>query len=371
MIYNIYPKKDSTIYERYNTINTGIDSILEVSKQLLLSESITYPVNSRILMQFDYADLEPLTDAGYDLSAASYSLKLYSVEQRELPVSFTIEVNAVSGSWEMGLGRYDYANRLTSGVSWTYRDLESPTGIKWLYTSFEPGSTGSYSLFPGGGTWYTGSALIATKSISFNEHLDLDIDVSSIITNHLNSTIPNDGILIRRTTADESSSRDSMTMQYFSSDTNTIYLPYLQARIDDATFNTGSLQGLNSSDENVVYFKNLNASYKPNDRSTFRLVGRPKYVRKTFSTSSVYSEQYYLPYSSSYSVEDLHTKETVIAHDYNYTRISCDPTSSFFNLWMDGLQPERWYKFTIRTKYSNNNVQIHDNEYIFKVNRVV
>ncbi len=370
MIYNIYPKKDSTIYERYNTINTGIDSILEISKQLLLSESVTYPVNSRILIKFDYADLEPLTDSGYNLAAVSYSLKLYSVEQRELPVSFTLEVNTVSGSWEMGLGKYDYATKLTDGVSWTYRDGET-SGTAWRTGSYAVGSTGFYSLIPGGGTWYTDPSLIVTKSIDFNEHLDLDVDITSIVSNHLNSTVPNDGILIRRNFIGEASTNDNMVMQYFSSDTNTIYLPYLQARIDDATFNTGSLQGLNSSDENVVYFKNLNASYKPNDRSTFRLVGRPKYVRKTFSTSSVYSEQYYLPYSSSYSVEDLHTKETVIAHDYNYTRISCDPTSSFFNLWMDGLQPERWYKFTIRTKYSNNNVQIHDNEYIFKVNRVV
>jgi hypothetical protein len=370
MIYNIYPKKDSTIYERYNTINTGIDSILEISKELILSSSITYPVNTRILMRFDYADLNELVDAGYDLTEASYSLKLYSVEQRELPVSFTLEVDTVSGSWEMGLGKYDYATKLTDGVSWTYRDGDT-VGTKWLTGSYAAGSTGFYSLIPGGGTWYTDPSLIATKSIDFNEHLDLNIDITSIVTNHLNSTIPNDGILIRRTTVGESITNDSMGMQYFSSDTNTIYLPYLQARINDSTFDTGSLQGLNASDENVVYFKNLNSQYKTNDRATFRLVGRPKYVRKTFSTSSVYSEQYHLPYSSSYSVEDLHTKETIIEHDYNYTRISCDPTSSFFNLWMDGLQPERWYKFTIRTKFSNNNVQIHDNEYIFKVHRVV
>jgi hypothetical protein len=370
MIYNIYPKKDSTIYERYSTINTGIDPLIELTKQLVLSGSTTYPLNTRILMKFDYADLNSLIEAGYNLAAASYSLKLYSIEQRELPVSFTIEVNAVSGSWEMGLGQYEYATKIEEGVSWIYRDGIT-VGTEWETTSYVAGSTGSYSLIPGGGTWYTGSALIATKSIDFNEQLDLDIDITSIVHRHLNSTIPNDGILIRRTTSNESSMGDNMSMQYFSSDTNTIYLPYLQARWNDATFNTGSLQGLNASDENVVYFKNLNNAYKTNDKATFRLVGRPKYARKTFSTSSVYAEQYYLPFSSSYSVEDLHTKETIIEHDYNYTRISCDPTSSFFNLWMDGLQPERWYKFTIRTKYSNNNVQIHDNEYIFKVNRVV
>lgn len=370
MIYNIFPKKDSTIYERYNTANTGIDAILEISKQLVESESIIYPVNSRILMKFDYSDLNDLVDAGVNVNAASYKLKLYSVEQRELPVSFTLEAVAVSGSWEMGLGKYDYSPKIKEGVSWTYKDGET-VSTKWLTGSYAAGSTGSYSLIPGGANWYTGSSLIASNSIDFNETVDVEFDVSTIVQAHLNLTITNDGFLIRRSSAGETSVGDTMKLQFFSSDTNTIYLPFMRVQWEDAAFNTGSLNGLNANEQNVVYFKNLNADYVTNDRATFRLVGRPRFPRKTFATSSAYSDEYYLPYSSSYSLEDLNTKETIIPHDYNYTRISCDPTGSFFSLWMNGLQPERWYKFTIRSKYSNNNVQIYDNDYIFKLKRVV
>lgn len=373
MIYNIFPKKDSTIYERYPETNTGLDSILEISKILIQSESNTYALNSRILMQFDYSDLHPLVEAGFNTGSTDgktdkYFLKLYTVEQRNLSNTFTLQVNAISGSWEMGLGKYDYSPRINEGVSWLYKD-GSTVGTKWLTSSFAPNSTGSYSLIPGGCNWYTGSTV--TKTIEYNESTDLEFNVTPLVYLYTNSGSSNNGFIIKRSDADEKSVGDAINLQYFSSDTNTIYLPFIRVNWDDAIFNTGSLSGINTSTENVIYFKNLHDQYTVNDRVTFRLSGRPKYPRKSFSTSSVYSEEYFLPYSSSYSIEDINTKETVIPHDYTYTRISCDPTGSFFNVWMDGLQPERWYKFTIRTKFSNNNVQIHDNGYIFKINRVV
>lgn len=373
MIYNIFPKKDATIYEKYNTANTGIDAILEISKTLVTTQSVQYPLNSRILMQFDYADLEPLADLGFvsgssDGKTDKYVLKLYAVEQNDLPNTFTLEINAVSGSWQMGLGRYDYSPRIEEGVSWKFRDGVT-VGTIWPTESFAVGTTASYNVFPGGGAWYTGSGV--SKSINYNMSTDLEFNITPIVHKHVDNIFPNNGIIIRRSTADGQSAGDIGNLQFFSLDTNTIYLPHLRVNIDDAIFNTGSLPALNPAEENVVYFKNLNSEYNIGDRATIRLTGRPKYPRKTFSTSSVYSDEYHLPFSSSYSIEDLHTKETVIPHDYTYTRISCDPTSSFINFWMSGLQPERWYKFTIRTKYSNNNVQIHDNGYIFKVNRPV
>jgi hypothetical protein len=375
MIYNIYPKKDSTIYERYDTINTGIDSIIELYKILVVTGSVYKTFNSRILMQFDYSDLNDLVAAGFNTSSTDsktdkYILKLYSSNQKQLPTTYTLEVNAISGSWEMGVGKYDYNPRVTEGVSWTYRDGVVPN-TDWAINSFAAGSTGSYSLQPGGCNWYTGSNLIVTRSIGYNEATDIDLNISNIVYAHLTGSVTNHGILIRRTTEDELSTGDSAQIQFFSLDTNTIYLPHIRVNWDDSTFNTGSLTALSGDEDTVVYFKNLNREYSVNDRVKLRILGRPKYPAKTFATSSAYSSANFLPASSSYSIEDLHTKEIVIPHDYTYTRISCDPTSSFFNFWMNGLQPERWYKFTLRSRYNSGNVKIYDSEYIFKVNRVV
>lgn len=374
MIYQIYPKKDTTIYEKINSLNTGLDAILEVSKTL---ESVLDTNNiptlqsyaSRILMQFDYSDLNTLIDAGFDTASidSKYELRLYAVQEKQLPTEFTLEVDTISGSWYMGLGRYDYIPYVTSGSSWKYK-YSKTDGTIWATASFSD-ATGSWNIVPGGGNWYTATSLITSKSFSFNETTDPVIDISDIVNAHLKGTITNNGILIRRPDSEERSVSDDAVLQYFSSDTNTIYLPHILVKWNDWSFNTGSLLGIDVSSDNVVYFKNLKNTYTIDDRIKFRISGRPRYPVKTFSTASVYSVEYYLPASSSYSVEDLHTKQIVIPYDDIYTRISCDSTGSYFNFWMGALQPERWYKFGIKTKFNSGDVRIYNTEYIFKVER--
>ena len=51
MIYSIFPKSDTTCYERYPTKNTGLDEILELEK-IVSSSTIAGLHNTRILMDF-------------------------------------------------------------------------------------------------------------------------------------------------------------------------------------------------------------------------------------------------------------------------------------------------------------------------------
>lgn len=369
MIYQIYPTQDSTIYERYPSTNTGIDSLLEINKILIYTASIYEAYTSRILMKFDYNDLDPIIAAGFDTSSVDnkYVLKLYATQEKQLPTSFTLDVAAISGSWNMGLGKYDYVPSLKEGVSWRYQYSISD-GTEWATSSYEAGSTGSYNIYPGGATWYTA---IESRVFDYNELNDPEIDITALVNSHLDSTYVNDGFIIKRPDDEETSVADSMQLKFFSSDTNTIYLPHIKVCWNDWSWNTGSLNPLVSTYqyENVIAFKNLRHTYYTDERIKFRLSGRPKYPIKTFSTRSAYSYEYYLPASSSYAIEDLHTKETVISHDDIYTRISCDSTSNYFNLWVEGLQPERWYKFIIRSKFDDDDIRVYDNSYIFKVER--
>ena len=50
MIYSIYPFKDATIYEKTESMNTGLDAVLELSHELGATGSANF--NSRILMYF-------------------------------------------------------------------------------------------------------------------------------------------------------------------------------------------------------------------------------------------------------------------------------------------------------------------------------
>ena len=46
-------------------------------------------------------------------------------------------------------------------------------------------------------------------------------------------------------------------------------------------------------------------------------------------------------------VKDLDTNEYVINFDSTYTKISSDSTSNYFDIYMNGLEPERYYKILI------------------------
>jgi hypothetical protein len=78
---------------------------------------------------------------------------------------------------------------------------------------------------------------------------------------------------------------------------------------------------------------------------------------------------YQLPISSSYSILDAASDEVVIPFDYDYTKISSDTKGNYFKLYMNGLEPERYYRITVKTKVSDTEEYVLDNNWIFKVTR--
>jgi hypothetical protein len=73
-----------------------------------------------------------------------------------------------------------------------------------------------------------------------------------------------------------------------------------------------------------------------------------------------------LPTSSYYAIKDLATNEYVINFDDNYTQISSDVNGNYFDIYMSGLEPERYYKILIKTTINNSTI-ISDDHYYFKV----
>jgi len=98
----------------------------------------------------------------------------------------------------------------------------------------------------------------------------------------------------------------------------------------------------------------------------FRLNVRPEFPARTFVTSSLDTKQHALTTSSYYAIKDLDTNEFVVEFDKKYTQISCDATSSFFTVYMNGLEPERYYNILIQTEVAGNTVVLDEN-YYFKV----
>jgi hypothetical protein len=156
-------------------------------------------------------------------------------------------------------------------------------------------------------------------------------------------------------------------MQYFSSDTHTIYPPKLTFKWDDSSYSIGSGTILNSGDIFLSLYNNKK-TFQRKSKQRFRLTTRKRFPDRTFVTSSNYLDIQYLPATSYYSVRDAETNEVIIPFDTNYTKLSANSEGMYFDLHMEGLQPERYYKLMFRSD-NTEGIQVYDEDYSFKVVR--
>ena len=375
--YSIFPEKDSTIYSNpdRDTLNTGIDEILELVKEKGDNNNKYYP--SRILLQFKDSEINNII-SNKIIGNFSASLELFSTEHKNLAQIQNIEVFALSQSWNEGTGRYSNLPESSNGCSWLFRDnINSKT--QWITSEFAAGTTGSIAtslLTQGGGVWYTGSAFSSSQQFTNADNLDLNLDVTSIVQKFSASIfasqtyptgITNNGFIIKYSdTIETDVSSSKGTLSYFSVDTHTIFPPKLTFKWDDSIHNLQS-SAKTSGELNVSLYRNKE-EYNINEEAIFRLNVRDKYPNRTFATSSNYLNVGYFTTASYYSVRDAHTEEIIIPFDDEFTKLSADTNGMYFKLFMNGLQPERYYRLLFK-HINNDGIEIFDNNYHFKVVR--
>ena len=119
--------------------------------------------------------------------------------------------------------------------------------------------------------------------------------------------------------------------------------------------------------EALMSIYNNDGVYYSESVARFRIAAIPKYPDRIFTTASLYTTNFFLPEnSSSYAIKDTDTNEFVIEFDDKYTNISADVTSSYFDVYMSGLEPERYYTILIKTKLDGT-TQVFDEDIMFKV----
>ena len=137
---------------------------------------------------------------------------------------------------------------------------------------------------------------------------------------------------------------------------------------DDSEFITGSLSPV--SEDNLNLNVKLKKFYAEDEKAKIRIYANTRYPQKNYTTTAYQTVNHYLPSSSYYEIRDAHSDEIILPFDENGTKISCDGTSSYFNLWMDSFQPERFYRVVVKVERDDgDNVQIFDNNHYFKVTR--
>jgi hypothetical protein len=331
MYYFLTASKDASIYLQQPTQNTGRDEILEVSK--------TYYGNlkdvAHSLIKFETSNLSTLISSG-EVTMSSAELILRECESSEIPLDYTLYAYPVSQSWDMGIGtRFDDIS--TEGVSWNKRT----TTDNWLVDGFTTGTTGSFN--GKGGVWYTGS--VVTQSFSY-ESSDILMDVLEPINSWLSGSIPNEGWIIKHSSAVENDTDDYGQLKFFSKETNTIYQPKVRIGWDDSSFVTGSLTALTSDDIHVT-FKRLKTRYKIGSKPEIRVFGREKYPLKTYTNSYGYTDVKYLPSTTYYQIKDVITDEVIIPFS-DYTKVSCDSNGNYFKLNLSNWEYNRDYYIEIK-----------------------
>jgi hypothetical protein len=361
-VYKLFPEKDATLYSEYPEMNTGIDEILEATTAQSLDGT---PAVSRFLVKFPQADILDIINTRSTGSLAAY-LRTYVAKVEGLSQDTLIYCYPVSGSWANGTGKYLDNPAVENGVSWDFRT--SVDTDPWDTVFVGGNATGSWTgSNTGGGNWYTEPDYAQSASFQYRSDFDLNYNVTETVLAWYSGSIINDGFIIKQEDAAEFNPGRLVQFKYFSVDTNTIYPPELQFRWDDYSFNTGSSgQTILGDPQLVVSISNNIGTYEPEAIQKFRLNCRPQYPARVFSTGSFYTTNYYLPTSSYWSLVDLDTNEVVIDFDSSYTRISADDVSSYFDMYMNGLEPERYYKILLKV-VTGGATQILDNNYYFKV----
>ena len=118
--------------------------------------------------------------------------------------------------------------------------------------------------------------------------------------------------------------------------------------------------------EAFISLYNNSGTYYSESVQRFRIAAVPQYPKLVFQTSSAYLTSYYLPSQSSYALKDTETNEYVIEFDETYTKISADETSSYFDIYMGGLEPERYYTILLKTTIDGT-TKVFDEDILFKV----
>ncbi len=380
-VYKLFPLQDATIYSFYKYMNTGIDPIIEAGN---LNVNINpVPQVFRFLVEFDQNEINSVIDNTIGNVQFSSSLRCYIANAQGVDHDSCLEVYPISGSWRNGTGTYLDVPITTNGCSWVSRTFSGSGGEDWDLATSTAYVTASWSGSDnqGGGNWYTGSLdtnanIEVSQCFTLRSEKDLNAPVTDIIKTWYSSSkgiagtytrIVNDGFIVKWEDTIEFSTSDAIQpiMQFYSVDTNTIYPPQLELKWDDQVFETGNLPAIATTDFYAALDSNPGVFYSESI-NRFRINVRPDFPTRTFLTASLDTQNHYLNSSSMYSVKDLDTNETLIDFDPEFTKISCDAQSNYFDIYMNGLQPERYYKILIQTTISGSTI-VKDDEYYFKV----
>ena len=384
-VYKIFPHKDATLYSFYPNMNTGIDPVNQISNLNIAVDS--NPQVARILTEFVQDDIEDVINNKIKGAEWDVNFRQYIATAQGIVESIEAFIHPVAQYWWNGTGMYLDVPQVTDGCNWLSPAFKD-SGIAWsqsgtdntnhyVTSSYNPNFVGS-----GGGAWFysgsDGTEYEVTQSFDTRSEKDLNVSVKTVVDLWYSSSLgvaasaslPNYGFITKWENIAEFNQNTQIqpVMQFYSVDTNTIYPPQLEFKWRDySSVLTGSATASIIDTTNLVSSLQENPGYfTPQSINRFRFNVAPKYPIPVWTTESQFTETNYLPTASYFAIKDLDTNEFVIDYDTNYTQLSSDSKGNYFDVYMNGLEPERYYKVCIKT-IINGSTMVLDDNYYFKV----
>jgi hypothetical protein len=373
-VYKIFPYKDTTLYSYYPIMNAGMDAISEVYNALTFEGT---PDIARFLVQYDQDEITDVISNKINGAQWDVNFKSFIATAQGISSTTLLEIWPVAQEWNNGTGEYLDSPQTTDGASWGFSlysgsspwSMGGSVGTELFTGSFDP----TYASQGGGNWFYSGSGVSsyrATQSFELRSDKDMSVGVKTAVEGWYSGSIPNYGLIVKLTGSLEFNPSQYVQpiFKYYSVDTNTIYPPQLEfSWVDYSTVLNGPLSGSIVTTTNLKLALNENPGiFYPSSVNRFRLNVSPLYPTRTFQTTSYFTDLYFLPTSSYYAVKDLDTNEYVINFDDQYTQISSDVNGNYFDIYMNGLEPERYYAILIKTIVNGSTI-IFDDQYYFKV----
>ena len=384
-VYKIFPHKDATLYSFYPNMNTGIDPVNQISNLNIAVSS--NPQVARILTEFVQSEIEDVINNKISGSEWDVNFRQYIATAQGIVEAVEAFIHPVAQYWWNGTGTYLDVPITTNGCSWLSPAFQN-SNIAWSQSGTDNTNhyvTSSYNTNfagAGGGSWFysgsDGTQYEITQSFDTRSEKDLNVSVKTIVDLWYSSSLgvpssaslPNYGFITKWENSAEFNQNVQIqpVMQFYSVDTNTIYPPQLEFKWKDyQSILTGSATASIVDTTNLVSSLAENPGYfTPQSINRFRFNVAAKYPIRTFSTASQFTGTNYLPTSSYYAIKDLETNELVVDYDTTYTQLSSDSQGNYFDVYMNGLEPERYYKICIKTNINGSTLILDDN-YYFKV----
>ncbi|HPM21371.1 MAG TPA: hypothetical protein PLY35_09000 [Thermotogota bacterium] len=313
---------DNYILNQLENYNFGYNEILSVGKYKIFGDSYV----KRSLIKYDATAVNNFI---INNNINDYDLSLHMTVATSSLMNYDTNINLymLSSSWTEGNGHEGMT--YIEGSTWNYRAEE-------YYMEWDnPG--GDYIL-----------SHSVSASLNYDDRYpDISYDIKNIHSLYTSGSYTNNGFLLKLDDSLEESVLSPGEIKFYSRHTNTIYKPTINISWDDSSYNTGSMELVNSSDL-IIYSNNLkNKVDIENSNIRINLIVKQLYQQKTFNTIASGSIKYALPSTATYSIIEAATNKIIIPHS-SYSKISCDGNKNYINLHNTMFNKKRIYNLYIK-----------------------